>query len=167
MIVYFYQFTKCKVSDQKSSKSHQYLVLLPFAFKPASILIGTLATSQGTLRIVDAVVGQGNLVQQMKNTSSLFPFEIGRCPAVPSAQNWQKPVGPRYTHLLSREVWPEVVFMEELQPKSHTSDIETRPSDSTMHKNIGTGVQKNGSRCSGLMTQNFKYLPVAEDRLFA
>ena len=54
----------------------------------------------------------------MKNTSSLFPFEIRRCPAVPSAQNWQRPVGPMYTHLLSGEVWSEVVFMEELQPKS-------------------------------------------------
>ena len=118
------------------------------------------------MRIVDAVVGQGNLVQQMKDTSSLLPFKIGRCPAVPSAQNWQKPVGPRYTHLLSGEVWPEVVFMEELQPKSHTSDVGTRPSDSSMHKNIGTGVQKNGSRCSGLMSQNLKYLAVAEGSLF-
>ena len=33
-------------------------------------------------------------------------------------------------------------------------DMETRPSDSTMHENIGTGVQKHGSRCSGLMSQN-------------
>lgn len=31
-----------------------------------------------TLRIVDAVVSQGNL-QQMKNTRSLFPFEISSC----------------------------------------------------------------------------------------
>lgn len=31
------------------------------------------------------------------NTSRLFPFKIGKCPAPPSAQNWQKPVGPRYT----------------------------------------------------------------------
>src|SRR4029434_8123007 len=109
-----------------------------------------------TLRIVDTVVGQGNLVQLMKNTSSLFPFEIGRCQAVSSAQNWQKPVVPRYKHLLSGEVWPEVVFMEELQTKSHTSmeHMETRPSDSTMHKNIETGVQKHGRRCSGLMSQN-------------
>ena len=35
---------------------------------------------------------------------SLFPFEMGRCQAVPSAQNWQRPVGPMYTHLLSGEV---------------------------------------------------------------
>ena len=31
---------------KEKSKSNQYLVLLPFAFKPASILIGTLAQSQ-------------------------------------------------------------------------------------------------------------------------
>lgn len=31
------------------------------------------------------------------NTSRLFPFKIGKCPAPPSAQNWQKAVGPRYT----------------------------------------------------------------------
>ena len=106
-------------------------------------------------------------MQLMKNTSSLFPFEIGRCQAVSSAQNWQKPVVPRYKHLLSGEVWPEVVFMEELQPKSHTSDMETRPSDSTKHENIETGVQKHGSRCSGLMSQNQKYLAVEEGSLFA
>lgn len=106
-------------------------------------------------------------MQQMEDTSCLLPFDIGRCPAVPSAQNWWKPVGPRYTHLLSGEVWPEVVFMEELWPKSHTSDVETRLSDSTMHENIGTGVQKNGSRCSGLMSQNLKYLAVAGGSLFA
>ena len=41
---------------------------------------------QAVLRIVDAVVGQGNLVQLMKNTSSIFPFQIERCPAVLSAQ---------------------------------------------------------------------------------
>lgn len=86
---------------------------------------------------------------------------------MPSPQNWQKPVGPWYTHLLSEEVWPEVVFREELQPESHSSNVETRPSDSTMHKNLGTGVQKNGSRCSELMNQNFKHLAVAEGRLFA
>ena len=57
--------------------------------------------------------------------------------------------------------------MEELQPKSQTSDMETRPSDSTMHENIGTGVQTNGSRCSGLMSQKLKYLAVEEGSLFA
>ncbi|MGH0173381.1 UNVERIFIED_CONTAM: hypothetical protein FKN15_067962 [Acipenser sinensis] len=103
----------------------------------------------------------------MKDTSCLLPFAIGSCPAVPSAQNWEKTVGPWYTHLLSGEVWSEVDFMEDLQPKSHTSDVETRPSDSTMHENSGTGVQKNGSRCSGRMSQNLKYLAVAEGSLFA
>ena len=51
--------------------------------------------------------------------------------------------------------------------KSHTSHMKRRPRDSTMHKNIGTGVQKNGSRCSGLMGKNVKYLAVAEGSLFA
>ena len=37
---------------KEKSKSNQYLVLLPFAFKPASILIGTLAQSQGFCRII-------------------------------------------------------------------------------------------------------------------
>ena len=32
---------------KETFKSSQYLVLLPFAFKPASILIDTLAQSQG------------------------------------------------------------------------------------------------------------------------
>lgn len=41
------------------------------------------------------VVSQGKLVQQMKHTSSLFPFEIRRCVVVPSAQNQQKPERPR------------------------------------------------------------------------
>lgn len=36
-----------------------------------------------TLRTIDAVVGLGNLVQQMKDKSCLLPFKIGRCPAVP------------------------------------------------------------------------------------
>lgn len=45
--------------------------------------------------------------------------------------------------------------------------METRPRDSTMHKNIGTGVQKNGRRCSGLMGKNVKYLAAAEGSLFA
>lgn len=42
---------------------------------------------------------------------SLFPSDV-RCPAVPPAQNWQKPVGHIYTQLLSREVQPEVVLMK-------------------------------------------------------
>lgn len=69
-------------------------------------------------------------------------------------------MGPRYNHLLSGEVFLEGVFMEELWPKNNTSDMETRLS-SSMHNNIGSGVQKNGSRSSGLMSQNVKYLAVA------
>lgn len=65
-----------------------------------------------------------------------------KCPAVPSVQNWQKPVGSRDIHVLSEEVWREVVFMEKLAPKSQTSDMETRPSISTNDQNIGTGGKK-------------------------
>ena len=100
------------------------------------------------------MVGQGNLVKQMKNTSCLFPVEIVRCSTVPSTQNWQKPVGTMYTHLLSREVWLEVVFIKELQPKSYTFNMETRPSNSTMHE------------YESMMSKNFKYLAVAEGSLF-
>lgn len=32
----------------------------------------------------------------MEVTSSVLPFKIGRCSAVPSAQNWQKPFRPKY-----------------------------------------------------------------------
>lgn len=91
----------------------------------------------------------------MKNMLGLFPFEMGRCPAVPSAQNWQTPVGPRSSHLLSGDVWPEVVFMEELQPRVHTAAMETRPSHSTVPENTGTGlvafVQMEVESWSGLM----------------
>lgn len=52
-----------------------------------------------------------------------------------------------------------MVFMEELHPKSHTSDVRT--SVSSMHENIGTG-----SRYSGLMSQNLKYEAVEEENLF-
>lgn len=55
----------------------------------------------------------------------------------------KKTVGLWYTHLLSREVWLEVAFMEDLWSKSFT-----------MHRNTGTWVQKNSSWCSRLMSQN-------------
>lgn len=48
---------------------------------------------------------------------------VKQCP-----QNWLNQVRHRYTHLLSREVRP-VVFVLLFQPKSHTSDMETRPSE--------------------------------------
>lgn len=38
-----------------------------------------------------------------------------------------------------------MMVMEDLQPQ--TSHVETNPTDSAMHVNIGTRVQKNGSRC--------------------
>ena len=56
--------------------------------------------------------------------------------------------------------------MEELQTKSQTSDMETRPSYSAVHENIRTKLQKTGSRCFGLMN-DFKYWTVAEVSLFA
>lgn len=81
------------------------------------------------LRTVDAVVSKGSLLHQMKEMSCLLPFIIRQCPAVPSPKNWWKPVWPSYIHLLSIEVWPEVVVVEKLQPKSHTSVVETRLSN--------------------------------------
>lgn len=91
--------------------------------------------------IIDAVVSQENLVQQIENTLSLFPLRTRRCLAILSAQNDRNHWDP-YTHLLPREGWPEVAFMEELWLKSHIADIETNPSNSAMHKNIITGVWK-------------------------
>lgn len=66
--------------------------------------------------------------------------------------------------LPSGKVWPELVFMEEMQPKSSSTEVKTRSSNSSMHENIGTGVQKNGNRCSGQMSQNLKYFCVAVQR---
>ena len=45
-------------------------------------------------------------------------WESGRCPAAPSVQNKQKPLGPKYTHLLLRLFWPEVVFWENRNQKA-------------------------------------------------
>lgn len=89
----------------------------------------------------------------MKYTSGSLTFEIRRCPAVPSAQSWQKLVRPRYTHLLSGEAWPEVVFMKELQPKSHTSNMVGQATQVCMkHRNWGA---EKGSRCSGCSRRQF------------
>lgn len=68
----------------------------------------------------------------MKNKPTFFSFETGRRPMALSAQNWQKPVRPEYTYLPSREICPEVVFVEELRPKSRNSNTEMKPRDSTM-----------------------------------
>lgn len=48
-----------------------------------------------------------------------------KCPALPSAQNWQKPARTSYSHLLSGDVRPDVVYMEGMEPKGQASDIET------------------------------------------
>lgn len=56
---------------------------------------------------------------------------------------------------MSREVWPEVVLMEELHPKSHTSDM------AIMQEKTGSGLQRNGSRPS----VNMKPVAVAEGQL--
>lgn len=79
-----------------------------------------------------------------------------KCSAILLAKIWQKATGSKHIHLLSREV--EAVFMEKLQPNNKTSDVETRQSKSSMHKNKGTTVQKNGSRSSGLTSPNLKHL---------
>lgn len=75
---------------------------------------------------------------------------------MPSAQNWQKPEGIQVHPSL---VWRSLTRSDlhgRGEPKSQTSEVEIRPSDSSIHKhlNIGTGVQKNGS-----------YLGVAEGSL--
>lgn len=75
---------------------------------------------------------------------------MGRCPALPSAQNRQSTSGEVPGTPIYCPIWLEVVFVEELNPKSHTSDVETRPCDSAMRENIGTEAQKNGTRCSRL-----------------
>lgn len=87
--------------------------------------------------IVDAVAGHRNLVEQMKNTSGLFSFEIRRCPAVPSAQNWQKPVG-RGSLAKKWSLWKS----QKPKAKSHTSEMETRPTDSTT---LEMGVRKTAA----------------------
>ncbi|XP_049457422.1 uncharacterized protein LOC125904209 [Epinephelus fuscoguttatus] len=48
--------------------------------------------------------------------------------------------------------------MGELRPKSHTSDVEAGPSDSSLHKNIGTGVQKNAAVCKKMRVNIFSCL---------
>ena len=56
---------------KEKSKPNQCLVLLPFAFKPASILIGTLAQSQGCCRIrVRGMINQ--LYQTGANDHQLY-----------------------------------------------------------------------------------------------
>lgn len=52
-----------------------------------------------------------------RQKSSWLPFENGRDPAAPSAQNWQKSVRPRYTCLQFREVCSKGPFMEDLWPE--------------------------------------------------
>lgn len=78
-------------------------------------------------------------------------------------QNWEKPVGPRYTYLLSREVVYErvffrVVFMEELH--YCISHMETKPRDLICSA-------KNDNCCSKIMSQNLVYLAGAEGNLFS
>lgn len=60
----------------------------------------------------------------------------------------------------------EVVFMEDLQPKSHSSDGETKSSDLPLHENTGTWVKKNACSYSGLMCQILKYWAPTEGCLF-
>lgn len=64
-------------------------------FLPEKYFLDVLFKETG--KVEDRSSRPRKLVQQMKNTPRLFPFEIGRCAAVPSAQNWQKLSQPRYT----------------------------------------------------------------------
>lgn len=98
----------------------------------------------------DGLAADGKRIKfiSILNVLQCHQFKTGR-------KQWH----PGTTHLLSGEVWNEVAFNEWLQPKTHSfrmEGMETRPSDSTMHQNIGPGLQKNGSRSSGLMSQYLK-----------
>lgn len=70
-----------------------------------------------------------------------------RCLTVTSAQSWQK-LG---VQVHPSNVWGSLARSDlhgRAEPKRQTSDMETRPSSSSMHKHIGTGVQKNGNYLS-------------------
>lgn len=73
--------------------------------------------------------------------------EVGRRPAVPFAQTWQKPSRFWYIYLLSRECWPKVILMEELQPTGQTPKMEMRPTDLFMQKNRNCCAEND---CSAL-----------------
>lgn len=84
---------------------------------------------------------QINLIQQMKN------WKTSRSAIITE-------VAKSRVHLqLYRDVYPEVVFREIFGPKIHTFNMETRLCNATMHANLGTGVQTNGSRRSGQRSQ--------------
>lgn len=102
------------------SKSHQYCALLPFAFKAASILIAGLAKNSGIL------LDRGRPRNLNAADESFFPFEITRCPEVQSQLRTGRTSWTQVHPTLSGKVRSEVVFVEELQPKRNTSDMEAR-----------------------------------------
>lgn len=63
-------------------------------------------------------------------------------------------------------IWPEAVLREDLLPNSHHPYMEIQLHYAPKHTG-GTGVQKIGSRCAGLMRQNLRYLAAAEGGLYA
>lgn len=50
--------------------------------------------------------------------------------------------------------------------KSHTSDMETKPNDSSVHENTRPGMQQNSRECSGLISPNLEKLALEESGLF-
>lgn len=87
------------------------------------------------------------------NSSRLFPFKIGKCPAPPSAQNWQKAVGPRYT-----------IYCLERSGQKWSSWQTCSQNSISLTCKVSKCSAKNGRRCSGLMSENSKSLAIAEGR---
>lgn len=83
-----------------------------------------------TFRTVDAVVSRGNLMQQMKDASFLHWQSVTIV--------WQQRTGRTEWDLAKSCLW-------------------RCESPTVFSKNIGTGLQKNGSRCSKLMSPNLKW----------
>lgn len=107
------------ISERTKEKSKSQIFKSKLAFQNVSFKLFLKSTKKKPVRIVD-VVGQGTILQQMENTSSLFSFEIGRC-SLAQLKTMETRSCPGKTD-------QEMVFMEKLHPKSQT--METRPQDS-------------------------------------
>lgn len=97
------------------------------------------------LRIIDTAKKtlQDYFPSKLEDVQQLLQLKTGRAqwdPGTPS----------------TGDVWPKVVFMEDMQPKIRIADME----------NVKSPVQESGSWCCGLMSENLKYLALAEGRLF-
>lgn len=80
-----------------------------------------------TSSFIDSVVDQEYMVHEIKDTSCWLPFEI-RWVAGQSEQNEPKSFGPTTIYLSRRG------FREETVPQNQTSNIKTRPDDSTLNQ---------------------------------